>query len=192
MDVVVQTSLVDMYAMNGHLKLACYVFKNMPCKNVISWGALISGFDQNGFAGNALDLLVEMQGCGYRPDLVYLVSALLACTQVGFLKLGKSIHGYIVRRLDFDRVLGTAVIDMYSKCGALSWARTLFDQINCKGFNLLECNDNQLWNSWAWKRSSVSLPRDDKNKSKTRSCYFFFPSLGLQSLRSCGRRSILV
>ena len=139
MDVVVQTSLVDMYAMNGHLKLACYVFKNMPCKNVISWGALISGFAQNGFAGNALDLLVEMQGCGYRPDLVSLVSALLACTQVGFLKLGKSIHGYIVRRVDFDRVLGTAVIDMYSKCGALSWARTLFDQINSK--------DSISWNA---------------------------------------------
>ena len=122
MDVVVQTSLVDMYA-----------------KNVISWGALISGFAQNGFAGNALDLLVEMQGCGYRPDLVPLVSALLACTQVGFLKLGKSIHGYIVRRLDFDRVLCTAVIDMYSKCGALSWARTLFDQINSK--------DSISWNA---------------------------------------------
>ena len=139
MDVVVQTSLVDMYAKNGHLKLSCHVFKNMPCKNVISWGALISGFAQNGFAGNALDLLVEMQGCGYRPDLVSLVSALLACTQVGFLKLGKSIHGYIVRRLDFDRVLGTAVIDMYSKCGALSWARTLFDLINSK--------DSISWNA---------------------------------------------
>ncbi|KAF3960818.1 hypothetical protein CMV_014497 [Castanea mollissima] len=34
------------------------------------------------------------------------VSALLACSQVGFWKLGKSIHGYIVRRLDFDQVLG--------------------------------------------------------------------------------------
>ncbi|KAM3731593.1 hypothetical protein ACB098_12G175600 [Castanea mollissima] len=118
MDVVVQTSLVNMYAKNGHLKLACHVFKNMPCKNVISWGALISGFAQNGFAGNALDLLVEMQGCGYRSNLVSLVSALLACTQVGFLKL---------------------VIDMYSKCGALSWARTLFDQINSK--------DSISWNA---------------------------------------------
>uniref|UniRef100_A0A7N2MLA9 DYW domain-containing protein n=1 Tax=Quercus lobata TaxID=97700 RepID=A0A7N2MLA9_QUELO len=121
------------------LKIGSFCSWNMPCKNVISWGALISGFAQNGFAGNALDLLVEMQGCGYRPDLVSLVSALLACTQVGFLKLGKSIHGYIVRRLDFDRVLGTAVIDMYSKCGALSWACTLFDQINSK--------DSISWNA---------------------------------------------
>ncbi|KAK7823811.1 putative pentatricopeptide repeat-containing protein [Quercus suber] len=101
----------------------------------------------------AHDALQEMQGYGNRPDLVCLLSALLAFSQ------------YIVRRLDFDQVLGTTVIKMYSKCGALSWARTLFDQINCKG-NLLECNDNQLWNSWAWKRSSITLPSDDKNNSK--------------------------
>ena len=44
-----------------------------------------------------------------------------------------------MRRLDFDLVLGTAVINMYSKCGALSWARTLFDQINCK--------DSISWNA---------------------------------------------
>jgi len=121
-----------MYAKNGHLGLACRVFKKMPCKNVVSWGALISGFAQNGFAGNALEFLIEMQSCGYRPDLVSLLGALLACSQVGFLKLGKSVHGYIVRRLDFDQVLGTAVIDLYSKCGALSWARTLFDKIKSK------------------------------------------------------------
>ena len=32
MDVIVQTSLVAMYAKNGHLKLACRVFKKMPYK----------------------------------------------------------------------------------------------------------------------------------------------------------------
>ena len=86
---------------------------------------MISGFAQNVFARNALDLLNEMQGCGYRPDLVSLVSALLACSQVGYLKLGKSIHGYIASRPNFDRVLSTTVIEMSSKCGALSWACNL-------------------------------------------------------------------
>ncbi|KAK9282538.1 hypothetical protein L1049_005459 [Liquidambar formosana] len=131
-DVFVQTSLVDMYAKNGHLDLASRVFEKMPHKNVISWSALISGFAQNGFAQNALELLVEMQTFGFKPDLVSLVSALLACSQVGFLKLGRSIHGYILRRLDFDCVSGTALIDMYSKCGALSCARALFDRISSR------------------------------------------------------------
>ncbi|XP_022758703.1 putative pentatricopeptide repeat-containing protein At3g25060, mitochondrial [Durio zibethinus] len=132
MDVVVQTSLLDMYAKNGYLEYASRVLKKMPSMNNISWGALISGFAQNGFARNALELLVEMQGYGFKPDLVSLVGGLLACSQGGLLKLGKSIHGYITRRLDLDQVSGTAVIDMYAKCGVLSYARALFDRIDSR------------------------------------------------------------
>ncbi|XVF72263.1 hypothetical protein PTKIN_Ptkin12aG0106300 [Pterospermum kingtungense] len=132
MDIVVHTSLLNMYAKNGYLEYALHVFKKMPSKNHISWGALISGFAQNGFARNALELLVEMQGYGFKPDLVSLVGALLACTQGGLLILGKSIHGYITRRLDFEKVSATAVIDMYAKCGALSYACALFDRIDSR------------------------------------------------------------
>lgn len=139
MDVVIQTSLVDMYAKKGSLETAFCVFRNMPHKNIISWSALISGLAQNGFAGRALEMLIEMQKSGFELDLVSLVSALLACSQDGLLKLGKSIHGYIVRRLHFDRVSGTAVIDMYSKCGALFCARSLFDRIKSR--------DSISWNA---------------------------------------------
>ncbi|XP_028100243.1 putative pentatricopeptide repeat-containing protein At3g25060, mitochondrial [Camellia sinensis] len=139
MDVVFQTSLVDVYAKIGRLDLASRVFEKIRYKNVIPWSALISGYAQNGFAGNALELFIEMQSFGFKPDLVSLVSALLACSQVGFLKLGRSIHGYIVRKLDFNKVSGTAVIDMYSKCGSLSCARVLFDQISTR--------DSISWNA---------------------------------------------
>ncbi|XP_015892169.3 putative pentatricopeptide repeat-containing protein At3g25060, mitochondrial [Ziziphus jujuba] len=139
MDVILQTSLVDMYAKTGKLGLAYRIFRKMTCKNVISWGALISGYAQNGFARNALEMLVEMQSCGYKPDLLSLVGALLASSQVGSLKLGKSLHGYILRRFVLDQVTGTALIDMYSKCGSLSCARALFARINTK--------DSISWNA---------------------------------------------
>ncbi|XWS76079.1 hypothetical protein CRYUN_Cryun01aG0146400 [Craigia yunnanensis] len=95
MDVVVQTSLLDMYAKTGYLEYASRIFKKMP-------------------------------------NLVSLVGALLACSQGGLLKFGKSIHVYITRRLNFEQVSGTAVIGMYAKCGALSYARALFDQIDSR------------------------------------------------------------
>lgn len=129
MDVVVETSLVDMYAKNGMLDLARVVFDRMKVKNVISWSALISGYAQNGLASEALSTLVEMQDCGFEPDSVALVSALLACSQIGFLKLGKSVHGFIFRRCDLERISGTSIIDMYSKCGSLTSARVIFDRI---------------------------------------------------------------
>ncbi|KAL6208961.1 hypothetical protein ACLB2K_019904 [Fragaria x ananassa] len=97
------TSLVDMYAKSGHLELACCVFNKMSYKNAISWGALVSGFAQNGFAAQALEMVVEMQSCGFEPDSA---------------SLGR----------DWSSVW-YAVIDMYSKCGSLSYARALFDQL---------------------------------------------------------------
>lgn len=133
MDVVVETSLVDMYAKSGCLSLASVVFERMPLKNAVSWSSLISAYAQNGFADEALSMLVKMQDWELLPDPVALVSALLACSQTGFLKLGKSIHGFVVRRrLEVGMVLGTAAIDMYSKCGCLCSARTLFDCLSSR------------------------------------------------------------
>ncbi|KAL0417477.1 UNVERIFIED_CONTAM: putative pentatricopeptide repeat-containing protein, mitochondrial [Sesamum radiatum] len=139
MDVMVQTSLIDMYAKNGKLDTASRLFRTMSYRNVVSWSTLISGYAQNGCAGNALELLVEMQSCGFEPDLVSLVGALLACSQIGYPILGREIHGYIVRRLDVNQVLGTALIDMYAKCGLLSHARVLYDRMSS--------GDVILWNT---------------------------------------------
>ncbi|KAL2556991.1 putative pentatricopeptide repeat-containing protein [Forsythia ovata] len=132
MDVLVHTSLVDMYAKNGELQIASCVFWNMCSRNAVSWSTLISGYAQNGFAGKALELLVEMQNFGIEPDFVSLVSALVGCSQVGYSILGRSIHGYTVRRLDMDQVLGTTLIDMYAKCGSISYARSVYDQMSSR------------------------------------------------------------
>ncbi|PKU82297.1 putative pentatricopeptide repeat-containing protein At3g25060, mitochondrial isoform X1 [Dendrobium catenatum] len=133
MDVVVETSLIDMYAKSGYLGLANVVFERMRNKNVVSWSSLISAYAQNGFANEALLMLVRMQDFGFVPDSVALVSALLACSQIGYLKLGKSLHGFVVRRkLKVGVILGTAVIDMYSKCGSLLSARAIFDRLSSR------------------------------------------------------------
>ncbi|CAN4115800.1 unnamed protein product [Withania somnifera] len=132
MDVSMLTSLVDMYAKNGELELATRVFRKIPCRNSVTWSALISGYAQNGFAVNALQLLIEMQLSGFTPDVASLVSALLACSDVGSLRLGRSIHGYVARKVIVDQVLSTALIDMYAKCGFIYCARALYDRISSK------------------------------------------------------------
>ncbi|GFQ02688.1 putative pentatricopeptide repeat-containing protein at3g25060 mitochondrial [Phtheirospermum japonicum] len=141
MDVVMQTSLIDMYAKNGKLEIASAVFRNMGYRNAVSWSTLISGYAKNGFAKNALELLIEMQSCGFEPDVVSLMSGLLACSQVGFPLSGREIHGYIIRRFDAgrDQVLCTALIDMYAKCGLLGRASLIYEKLSCK--------DIILWNT---------------------------------------------
>ncbi|KAL3615968.1 hypothetical protein CASFOL_040262 [Castilleja foliolosa] len=141
MDVVMQTSLIDMYINNGKLDVACTIFRNMGCRNVVSWSTLISGYAKNEFAKNALELLIEMQSCGFEPDVVSLVSGLLACSQVALPLSGREIHGYIIRRFDAgrDQVLCTALIDMYAKCGLLGRANLIYEKLSCK--------DIILWNT---------------------------------------------
>lgn len=39
---------------------------------------------------------------------------------------------YILRRLEFDRILATPVIDMYSKCGSLSSSHTRCARVNTR------------------------------------------------------------
>ncbi|KAG8092406.1 hypothetical protein GUJ93_ZPchr0012g19517 [Zizania palustris] len=139
MDVVTTTSLVDMYAKNGLLDVAHRVFGLMVHRNVVSWSVLISGLSQNGHADEALHMFRKMQTSGLLPDSGALVSALLACSDIGYVKLGRSIHCFILRRLEFTCILATAVIDMYSKCGSLTSAQMLFNRIGGK--------DLILWNA---------------------------------------------
>ncbi|KAI3806157.1 hypothetical protein L1987_22050 [Smallanthus sonchifolius] len=134
-----QTSLIDMHAKTGSIGLALRVFRSMQYKNIVACSALISGYAQNGLADNAFDLLVEMQSFGFKPDLASIVGALLACSQIGSLKLARLLHGYAIKNLVFDQILGTALIDAYSKCGSFPYARTLFDKMTCK--------DLVMWNA---------------------------------------------
>lgn len=132
MNVVVETTLVDMYAKFGFIELASRMFSRMMYKTAVSWGSLISGFALNGFANKAFEAIAEMQSLGFQPDLVTLVGVLVACSQVGSLKTGRSIHCYILKRHVLDRVTATALMDMYSKCGTLSSSREIFEQIGRK------------------------------------------------------------
>ncbi|CAH8383656.1 unnamed protein product [Eruca vesicaria subsp. sativa] len=132
MNVVVETTLVDMYVKVGFLEVASRLFSRMMFKTAVSWGSLISGFAQNGLASEAFEAVVEMQSLGFQPDLVALVGVLLACSQVGSLKTGRSIHCYILRRHFLDRVSATALMDMYSKCGVIASSREIFERTRRK------------------------------------------------------------
>ena len=52
-------------------------------------------------------------------------SCLVDCEQ------GKRVHGYIIRSgLESDVSVGTALIDMYTKCGNIEVAAASFDKIS--------------------------------------------------------------
>lgn len=129
-DVITWTALINGYAKLGQVVIARELFDQMPEKNSVSWSAMITGYAQVGLFKEALELFNDMMASGYRPNHAGIVSALTACAFLGALDQGRWIHAYVDRnRMELDRILGTALIDMYAKCGCIETACSVFDKM---------------------------------------------------------------
>uniref|UniRef100_A0A1D1YFZ6 Pentatricopeptide repeat-containing protein At5g66520 n=1 Tax=Anthurium amnicola TaxID=1678845 RepID=A0A1D1YFZ6_9ARAE len=129
-DVISWTAMVHGYAKSGQIEEARRLFDRMPARNAVSWSAMITGYVQIELFQEALVLFNEMQLAGVHPNHAGIVGALTACAFLGALDQGRWIHSYVERnKLELDRILGTALIDMYAKCGCIETAWQVFCQM---------------------------------------------------------------
>ncbi|XP_070015818.1 pentatricopeptide repeat-containing protein ELI1, chloroplastic isoform X2 [Nicotiana sylvestris] len=134
------TTMITGYAKNGHVQEARVLFDGMEEKDVVCWNAMIDGYSQHGRPNEALVLFRRMLMSKVKPNELTVVAALSACAQVGVLESGRWIHAYVKsNRIQLNKHVGTALIDMYSKSGSLEDARMVFDQMRDK--------DVVTWNS---------------------------------------------
>ncbi|XP_077227843.1 tetratricopeptide repeat (TPR)-like superfamily protein [Tasmannia lanceolata] len=126
-------SLLNGFLRKGDLESARVFFDRMPEKNVVSWTTMIAGFSQNGDNKRALDTFYMMLEEGVRPNDYTVVSALSACARIGALDAGIRIHEYVLsNRFRINRQIGTALVDMYAKCGKIECAKRVFSEIKEK------------------------------------------------------------
>ncbi|KAJ7950357.1 Pentatricopeptide repeat-containing protein family [Quillaja saponaria] len=129
-NVVLWNVMIDGYVRLGDLKAARKLFDKMHHRSVISWNAMISGYAQNGLFTEAIEMFHEMQMEDVSSNYVTLVSVLPAISRLGALELGKWVHLYAEKiGIEIDNVLGSALIDMYSKCGSIEKAIQVFDRL---------------------------------------------------------------
>ncbi|GLT53788.1 hypothetical protein SLA2020_270370 [Shorea laevis] len=114
-NLLLMTSLVDMYAKCGEVDTARRLFDQMDRRDVVAWSAMISGYSQANRCREALDLFHEMQKTNVEPNEVTMVSVLYACAVLGALETGKWVHFYIKKKkMKLTVTLGTALIDFYA------------------------------------------------------------------------------
>lgn len=132
-DVITWTSVISGYLKSGDIGIARELFDRMPAKNAVSWSVMINGYVKFGLSKEALGLFKDMQIAGVQPNHAGIVSALSACAFLGALDQGRWIHAYVHRkRIVLDTVLGTALVDMYAKCGSIDMACHVFEEISCR------------------------------------------------------------
>ncbi|KAG9445469.1 hypothetical protein H6P81_016809 [Aristolochia fimbriata] len=126
----VATSLVDMYTKCGEMEEARRVFDRMKEKDVVTWSAMIGGYSSNGHPKEALEIFFRMQRENVKPDCFTIVAVLSACARLGALQLGNWVRGLMDGDVfQLNPVMGTALIDMYAKCGTISHAWEVFREM---------------------------------------------------------------
>nr|GMD59453.1 pentatricopeptide repeat-containing protein ELI1, chloroplastic [Ipomoea batatas] len=134
------TTMIAGYAKNGDVDKARELFDRMEERDVVCWNAMIDGYTQYGRPNEALALFRHMLLSNVKPNEVTVLAVLSACGQSGALESGQWVHTYVKNnRIPVNLRVGTALIDMYSKCGSLEDARIVFNQMNVK--------DVVAWNS---------------------------------------------
>eukprot|EP01018_Ginkgo_biloba_P019437 Gb_16587 [translate_table: standard] len=129
-NVVSWNAMIAGYAKSGYVDKALKLFQKMPERNVVSWNAIIAGYAQNGYFRETLKFYRQMQLTGVKPDSDTFASILPACANSVALEHGKKVHEDIIRRgFQSDVFVGSALVDMYAKCGSIENARHVFDKM---------------------------------------------------------------
>jgi pentatricopeptide repeat protein len=132
-DVYIGSALVDMYSKCGYCEDARKVFDEIPRRNVVSWSALIAGYVQCNKYRDALLVFHDMLLENIKPNQFTLTSILTACAHLGALDQGRWVHGYINRNnVEVNSTIGTALIDMYARCGCIEEALSVFEKLPVK------------------------------------------------------------
>ncbi|CAL9003631.1 unnamed protein product [Prunus brigantina] len=91
---------------------------------------LITSYIKNNCPKIALKLYAQMRRMDTQVDSFTIPSVLKACGQSSLAVLGKETHGFALKNgLDSDVFVSNALIQMYSECGNVVFARLLFDQM---------------------------------------------------------------
>ncbi|XP_020968203.1 pentatricopeptide repeat-containing protein At1g15510, chloroplastic isoform X2 [Arachis ipaensis] len=128
-DVDVVNALITMYVKCGDIKTARLVFDKMPNRDRISWNAMIAGYFENGECLEGLRLFCMMLALPVDPDLMTMTSVITACEILGDERLGREIHGYVMRTEFWrDPSVYNSLIQMYSSVGLIMEAEKVFSR----------------------------------------------------------------
>jgi pentatricopeptide repeat protein len=129
--IFVQTAIVDMYVKCNQLDDAHRLFMRMPVRDIASWNAILLGFARSCFLDRVSCLLHEMRFAGIQPDSVTVMGLTQAVLHTKSLKLVKSLHSLGIQiGIDADVSVANTWIAAYAKCGDLSLAEMVFNEIN--------------------------------------------------------------
>ncbi|XP_038884364.1 pentatricopeptide repeat-containing protein At4g18520, chloroplastic-like [Benincasa hispida] len=127
-NLIIDSAIVYFYAQCKDISSAFVAFEHMPKRDVVCWTSMITSCSQQGLGREAISLFSNMLNDGFLPNEFSVCSVLKACGEERELKIGRQLHGLIIKKIiKNDVFVGTSLVDMYAKCGNLADSREVFN-----------------------------------------------------------------
>ncbi|KAK7301077.1 hypothetical protein RJT34_11936 [Clitoria ternatea] len=131
-DVVVGTSLINMYNKCGSTERASKAFLEMSTRTMILWTSMITGFALHGMSQQALHLFEDMRLAGVRPNQITFVGVLAACSHAGMVNEALNYFEIMQKKYKIKPVMDhySCMVDMYVRLGQLEEAFNFIKKMN--------------------------------------------------------------
>ena len=142
----VVNTLIDMYGKCGQLKDARSVFDRFQHRDVV-----IACYARHQKGPEAIELFQKMHEARVESNKVTFVNILKACSTLTAWNQGRKVHIAIVEGgFHLDLFVGSVLIDMYGKCGAIQDAYRVF--------SIMSKRDVVMWNAMISTCSTENMP----------------------------------
>ncbi|KAH7284783.1 hypothetical protein KP509_34G070400 [Ceratopteris richardii] len=184
----VGNALIDLYAKCGFLLKAQEFFDTLKVLNVVTWNALLAGYSENKRSEQVLASLDQMRKEGkFSPNAVTLSCSLKACCSGSqAIDIGRGLHFEVLKKgYESEVVVGNTLVDMYSKCGFLTEAMWVFDN--------LAIQDIISWNTIFSAYAEHGLGMEGMNFYERMKSEHVSPTLitFVSSLKACGLQGLI-
>ncbi|KAJ7551279.1 hypothetical protein O6H91_06G008200 [Diphasiastrum complanatum] len=129
-DIVVACGLLNMYRRCGSLEDVWGIFTKMHERDVIVWNVMIAACIEHEHSKQAVQLFGQMQLEGTIPNQITFIGILGTFSAPDDVAEGALLHAHIAKAgYEEDVFVGTALVNMYGKCGSLEDSRYVFDRM---------------------------------------------------------------
>ncbi|KAK6277702.1 hypothetical protein POUND7_018025 [Theobroma cacao] len=140
----IKNSIMYLYLKCGWFREAQQLFNGTEDMSLVTMNSMIAGYGEmmdlakddlsayhNGT--EALNIFSKLNNSGFKPDLFTFSSVLTICSKMMALEQGEQIHAQTLKTGYLsDVIVGTALVNMYNKCGSIERASRAFLEMSAR------------------------------------------------------------
>ncbi|CAF5062332.1 unnamed protein product, partial [Rotaria sp. Silwood1] len=127
---IVLNAAMDMLMKFGDVQSAERIFDSIKKKNIISYGALMNGYNINSKPWKCFKILEEMKQEGVVLNEHTCNILIGTCSKIGMIRQCQYIIDQIPLHIQNLKQIQTSLINMWSKCGSIEMAQNIFKSVH--------------------------------------------------------------